>query len=383
MKYIFRNLIFLLIPLFFLLNTEPVSAQWYKDYEKGIEKLKRVDYAGAATYFQKCISIKNKDSKRMRTYGMHFIEYFPHRQLGICYYYLNKFDDAERELNLSMMDEASSEASAYLQKLKNKSRDKIVKKLIEDPQKKSIEPEPGKSKLIVGKKTIKLVGERLSIAVFPFENKGASKDLGEIILDKMVTALHNQNRFKIMERWQLQKVLNEQSLGAAGVLDPATAAAIGKGIGVNTIILGSVAATTSGAISVDARVVDTESAAIIVAHDVYSGSSDVRSVQNTIENLAKKISESLPLIEGYVIRITGESVVLDKGRNAGLNKGMQCVIYKEGAEIKHPITGEVLGKETDIMGEILISESFEKHSVAIVIKSNSNLISIGDKFLTK
>jgi TolB-like protein len=237
--------------------------------------------------------------------------------------------------------------------------------------------------MIVGKQTIKLVGERMGVAVLPFENKGASRDLGEIILDKMITVLWNQDRFKVMERAALDQVLAEQSLGQTGILDATTAAEIGKGIGVDAIIVGSVAASASGALSIDTRVIDTESAAIIVAHDAYSGSADAQNVKNAVENLARKITESLPLVDGYVIKIDGEQLILDVGRNGGLKKGMKCVIYKEGAPIKHPITGEILGKETTVLGEVLVSDAFEKYSVTKQLTFSGNVISIGDKFITK
>jgi hypothetical protein len=223
----------------------------------------------------------------------------------------------------------------------------------------------------------------MGVAVMPFENKGASRDLGEIILDKMITVLWNQERFKVMERAALDKVIAEQSLGQSGMLDAATAAEIGKGIGVDAIVIGSVAAAASGALSIDARVIDTESAAIIVAHDAYTGSSDAQSVKNAVENLARKITESLPLVEGYVIKIDGQKLILDIGRVGGLKKGMKCVIYKEGAPIKHPITGETLGKETQILGEVLVTEAFDKYSVAEQLRVESAVISIGDKFITK
>jgi len=168
------------------------------------------------------------------------------------------------------------------------------------------------------------------------------------------------------------------------VIDASTAAEIGKGIGVDAIILGSVAAAPSGAISLDARAIDTESATIIVAHDAYSGSSDAQSVRNTVENLANKFGESLPLVEGYVIKVEGSNITLDMGRTAGLRKGLKCIVYNEGAEVKHPITGEVLGKETKILAEVVVVESFEKMSSARVLEMQSEqMISVGDKFLTK
>ena len=99
--------------------------------------------------------------------------------------------------------------------------------------------------------------------------------------------------------------------------------------------------------------------------------------------MARKITESLPLVDGYVIRIDGTKLIIDVGRNGGLKRGMKCVIYKEGAPIKHPITGEILGKETDVIGEVLVTDAFDKYSVAKQLSLVGGAISIGDKFITK
>jgi hypothetical protein len=345
------------------------------------------DYKTASELFIEAIQDNPDDNDHVRTYGMHFIEYYPHRELGICLYQLGDKTGAQQELQISMKMEPSERAKLHLSQLgaglppfkKSEPQKEVAVEVVAAPaveQKKETE-------MIVGKQTIKLVGERMGVAVLPFENKGASNDLGEIILDKMITVLWTQERFKVMERAALNQVLAEQSLGQSGALDANTAAEIGKGIGVDAIVIGSVVAAPSGALSIDTRVIDTESAAIIVAHDAYTGSSDAQSVKNAVENLARKITESLPLVDGYVIRIDGTELIIDVGRNGGLKKGMKCVIYKEGAPIKHPITGEILGKETKVIGEILVTDSFDKYSVAKQLTLVGTAISIGDKFITK
>ncbi len=362
------------------------GGEWFREYAKGLDAAEDQEWQTAVSYFQEAIRGNSTDNENVRTYGLHFIEYFPHRELGICYYHLGEHSSALRELQLSVNQQPSARAQDYLKQLIGNVPPPQPKK--EEPAKTQTMITPavigtGSTDMIVGKQTIKLVGERMGVAVMPFDNKGASRDLGEIILDKMITVLVNQGRFKVMERAQLDKILQEQSLGSSGVIDATTAAQIGRGIGVDGIIIGSVAAAASGSISIDARVIDTESAAIIVAEDIYSGSSDAQSVKNAIENLANKIVEELPLVEGYIIRIDGSEVILDVGRRGGLKRGMKCIVYKEGAEIKHPITGEVLGKETKILGEVLVKDAFDKYSVANILDTDGSVLSIGDKFLTK
>ncbi len=382
------NLRSCIVLILIIITTGSVMAggEWFREYEEGLEAMEVQDWSKAIRHFQEAIKGNDSDNEHVRTYGMHFIEYFPHRELGICYYNMGDQTGALRELQLSIQQEPSARAQEYLKQIKGNVPPPAPKKEQPKKQQEVIKPTAvavGTTDMIVGKQTVKLVGERMGVAVMPFENKGASRDLGEIILDKMITVLVNQERFKVMERAQLDKILQEQSLGSSGVIDAATAAQIGRGIGVDAIIIGSVAAAASGSISIDARVIDTESAAIIVAEDVYSGSSDAQSVKNAIENLSNKIVEELPLVEGYIIRIDGSEVILDIGRLGGLKRGMKCIIYKEGAEIKHPITGEVLGKETKILGEVLVKDAFEKYSVANTLDTDGLMLSIGDKFLTK
>ena len=374
--------------LFLVYVTSVWAIEWYKSYESGLTAMRNQDYKAAASYFRLAIQGNPNENKKVRTYGMHFIEYFPHRELGICLYNLGENAEALKELKLSNEQAPSARADEYIRQVSGNApppkTDAAPQQVITQPATQPVVDTPAKdSNLIIGKKTIKEVGERMGVAVMPFENKGASKDLGNIVLDKMITVLWNQQRFKVMERAQLDKILAEQSLGASGVVDANTAAQIGKGIGVDAIIIGSVAAAASGAISIDARVIDTESATIIVAQDAYSGSSDAQSVKNAVENLSRKIAESLPLVEGYIIRIDGEKIMLDQGRGAGLKRGMKCVVYKEGEVVKHPITGEVLGKDTQELGEIIVTEDFDKYSVAKALKIYGGVISIGDKFITK
>ncbi len=386
-----------------------LADEWYEDYQEGVELLKVGDHRTATRKFQSSLSKKAKDTDRIRTYGMHFIEYYPNRELGICLYFLGDTEGAEEYLNVSMSQQPSERAKKFPKKI---DKNILASDPLETPAKaslaKSSTPSPSVSPAVpsigilgpvgskkkreidaakksVGEPGIKLVGERMSIAVFPFLNKGASKNLGEIVLDKFITALFNLERFKVIERSQLERILAEQKLGLSGIIDASTAAEVGKGIGVDAIVLGSVALGTDGSsVSLDARAIDTESATIIVAHDAYTSRSDAQSVKAAVDNLVVKFEKSIPLVEGYIIRANNTlSIMLDTGRNYGLSKGMKCIIYSEGEEVKHPITGEVMGKETTIVGEVLITDTFQKFSTASIIKETANPIVVGNKFLTK
>ncbi len=387
-----KRFVFLLVIGVFVVSQGNAQSLWYRQYKMGQHELAAGRYEKAVKHFKLAIRGRGKDAKSTRTYGMHFEPYYPHRELGIAYYYLKKYDLAARELRTSIGQSPSIRATKYLD-LVNRARggqappaqtaQRPATAVSSKTKTPTSTPAKQNEQLIVGNKTIKLVGERMGIAVLPFENKGASKDLGEIVLDKMTTVLVNQNRFKVMERAQLNKILEEQKLGMSGILDAATAAKIGKGIGVDAIVMGSVVLTQNGSVSIDARVIDTESARIITARDAYTGGSDIQSVKNAVENLAHALVQDLPLVDGFVIQVNGDQIMLDKGLNSGLKPGMKCIIYREGKEIRHPITGEVLGRETTIIGTVLVNDAFEKYSIAKPIAMQSGGVTVGDKFLTK
>jgi TolB-like protein len=228
-----------------------------------------------------------------------------------------------------------------------------------------------------------LVGERLSIAVLPFESKGIGGDLGEIdLLDKLVTGFVNIGRFKVIERAQLEKILAEQKLGMSGILDASTAAQIGKGIGVDGVVCGSI--TQGGnAVTIDARLIDTETAAIIAAKDAYSNGLSLQNLSQMISDLAAKFKMDLPLLNGYVINVKGEKVTVDLGHKNGLKKGMKCHVYREGAPIVHPVTGAVIGKMIDELCEVQVTDVFDAYAIATIIKAKSGTPAIRDKVITK
>jgi len=370
--------------LFFLLTSFTLlfaQSDWHQVYKKGIEAMKMGNYPLAIVKFEKCIKDKAQDKKKIRTYGMHFMKYFPNREIGIAHYYLGNIPEARKYLQRSLTQAPSARAREFLNRT-SKSDGPPAPKKYEDAIPGTENPLPPPPKPSPNK--IKLVGERMSIAVLPFENKGASRDLGDIIFDKLTTALFNKGRFIVIERLQLETILKEHQLGASGLIDASTAVELGRGLGVDAIILGGVAATSSGSISIDARAINTETAAIIVAHDSYSSRSDQQSVKNAVNYLADKFVSSLPLIAGTVMRMDGGGIMLDIGRNGGIKKGIKCIIYREGNEIIHPESGENMGKETTIIGEVLVTDPFDKYSSGRVLKTEAGqMITIGDKFITK
>jgi TolB-like protein len=349
------------------------AEKWHKAYANGLEAMNRGDWRHAVTQFEVALAQKRIDTGKTRAYGTVFIEYFPNREIGICYYHLGETERARRHLQLSLQQSASARAREYLQRLEGG-----LPAEDDHPESKT-EPQP----MPAESAPTTLVGERLNIAILPFVAKGIGGELGSVdLLDKLTTVFVNLNRFKVIERAQLEKILEEQKLGLTGIVDVSTAAQIGKGIGVDAVVCGSLVRAGNSA-SIDARLIDTETAAIITAKDAFSNSVTLSGLSQMISEVAGKIKGDLPLVTGYVIKLEGERITLDLGRAQNVRRGMKCHIYREGEPIVHPVTNQVIGKAIVEVCEVLLVDVFEGYSIATMVKSKNGAPQVRDRAITK
>lgn len=76
-------------------------------------------------------------------------------------------------------------------------------------------------------------------------------------------------------------------------------------------------------------------------------------------------SSSAPL-QGYVVRVDSPSVYLDFGQGSGAEPGQGFSVYAEGAELKHPVSGESLGPMETKLAEGSLKEIFPLYSVGLL-----------------
>jgi TolB-like protein len=109
-------------------------------------------------------------------------------------------------------------------------------------------------------------------AVVPFSDVGeetASRQLGLVVSDLVVTHLARDHRLALVERAALGKILDEQALGQVGALADGQAAEVGKVSGARALVVGQVS-DEGNAFRVSLRAIDTETSAVVdgTAHDV-------------------------------------------------------------------------------------------------------------------
>ena len=105
--------------------------RWWSYYERGSSFLNGEFHAEAAADFEQALSGRSRDSWRARTYGLHFVEYFPNRELGITYYHMDRLEEAETYLTRSLEQIDTDRAHYYLDLVK---KQQIAQGVIQDTQ---------------------------------------------------------------------------------------------------------------------------------------------------------------------------------------------------------------------------------------------------------
>jgi TolB-like protein len=110
---------------------------------------------------------------------------------------------------------------------------------------------------------------RPGIAVLPFNNGGsygqAKEDFDALergIAGMMISELSQNPAARVVERQEIQRLLDEQNLGAQSRVDPQTASKIGKLVGARYMVMGTFV-DFYGDFRVDVRLINTETGEVV------------------------------------------------------------------------------------------------------------------------
>ncbi|MEB3178244.1 MAG: CsgG/HfaB family protein [Nostocaceae cyanobacterium] len=281
------------------------------------------------------------------------------------------------------------------------------------------------------------VKQKPRIAVLDFEYNSVAdewrwwldsnaKGVSEILVNKLVEG----GNFTVIERSKIDAILSEQNLGASGRVDSSTAAQIGKILGVDIIVIGSITGfnieqdgggvriprlgrvgggKTRANVKLNLRVVNTTTAEILLTAEGNGSSSrgdgainirgysvdsssrkeakllttaTVDAINQVVEKLntgATKLAaapRTLTRVNALIADISGNTVILNKGTGEGFQQGMKLSIERVTREVKDPATGKVLRQVTQPMGTIEITEADAQSSVGKIISGGS--FKVGD-----
>lgn len=307
--------------------------------------------------------------------------------------------------------------------------------------------------ILVGALMLHAADRKKRVAVLDFEYGtvrsavaglfGTDVDVGRGMSDLLVKYLVKDGSYSVIERKALDKILAEQNFSTSDRANSSTAARIGKILGVDAIIVGSITQfggenkqqnigggggswgrfgiggvsrkESKAIVTVDARVVDIDTAEILVVADGKgesqrkstsligggggwggwgAGAVDFSSsgfqetiigeaVKGAMEQLAAGVIAGAPklqarqvIVQGMLAYVEPTSVVLNVGAKSGLKTGDQLSVERVTKEIKDPSTGQILRRMTAKIGVVEVTELDENSAVAKVVSGNG--FKVGD-----
>lgn len=252
---------------------------------------------------------------------------------------------------------------------------------------------------------------------------GGSRGVSDILVNKLVES----GQYSVIERSRIDAVLKEQNLGASGRVDATTAAEIGRILGVDVVIVGSITqfdlearqeginvpffgqrkTDTNAYVKLNARMVNTTTAEIVGTAEgngtanqtdrsttvlgfgggsatsneskLLSAATEkaVLQVVETFNSKADAVATSPRAISNAVIAaVAGNQIILNKGSRDGFAVGMKVSIERVTQQVKDPATGRVIRQLTQPIGLIEITEVDGQSSVGKVVSGSK--FQIGD-----
>ena len=136
--------------------------RWWNYYARALQAIEKQAYDQAITDLETAIVKRDRDQRMARTYGMHFVDYFPHRELGVIYWETDRLPEALNQLETSVAQTPTAKALYYLDRV----REKMIHRQM------AREPIPTPPPAIA----IKLTGERFRTRDDPVIIEGAVTD---------------------------------------------------------------------------------------------------------------------------------------------------------------------------------------------------------------
>lgn len=253
------------------------------------------------------------------------------------------------------------------------------------------------------------------IAVLPLQNNTPHfwfrDQLGEAAADELTTQLVKTAGFRVIERQQLDAILAEQSDGMSGIIDPATAARVGKVAGVQLVVAGSItkfsideqsagigslklsASYKEAESMLDLRVIDTSTGEILAVvegegrarfggarlddidfeHDYDAGIAHEAlrpAVEDAVERIVAQREElvaavgAAPAIE--VVGVRDGQIYIDSGQNGGLTVGQRLTVMRV-VDVIRDSRGEVLDEITENVATLEVTRVLSQSSVCRIV----------------
>lgn len=234
------------------------------------------------------------------------------------------------------------------------------------------------------------VENKLNIAMVGSFTEATIKDIEEEAdhLDSAVPeSLSALNRFRILNRSQINEIIEEQMLSNA-FGDRASRAALGQIVPSEVLVIGKIHKSFDS-IEIILQAIDPVSTRVVGLADVAgpydpNGGSAIDQLDALAQDLALRFYQLFPLAKGEIedTRSNGRLVTtLDE--QDGIRQYLKCVVYRKGAEEIDERTGDSLGAPIEIISEGYFDDVQNDISLLLVSEGEEEPIQVSDYVATK
>ena len=241
--------------------------------------------------------------------------------------------------------------------------------------------------------------EPLRVAVLPMSS--AMPDVPAAALEgALVEALVRSSHYSVVTRTQMDQVLAEQKLNNSDLVDPAQARSVGKLLGADYLVTGSLLSANfePGFFSKDQflaraqlQLVEAETGKVLFA-DTFLGKRVTlvmrrggalsklspaerdKSIHESLDAIAAQFvvrADLLHPLSGYVVKVDGARVAISLGSRSGVKPGHEFLVVEEAEPIRDPVTGDVLSTDRKRLARLQVTSVEERLAWARIVATHS------------
>jgi len=228
-------------------------------------------------------------------------------------------------------------------------------------------------------------------------NARVRNDLTPQVVDSVINVLRKFKRFNLVERTQMNQVMQEFKFQNSGAVEDNSAVSFGKQTGANLVALVNYNSSSARdgrdyemSLNVNLKFVDVKTGSIVLTKQIRATSGfrdSVQLVASSLTDFERKLERELTIDfpnEGYVIKvISAQELVLDLGKNTGVTVNDEFVVFTEGEDIIHPVTKKIIKGEKLILSEGIIVSVSTDTSVMRISNLKGSPPQVGAKVQSK
>ncbi|MGA6927134.1 MAG: CsgG/HfaB family protein [Desulfosarcina sp.] len=206
----------------------------------------------------------------------------------------------------------------------------------------------------------RLLKERLRISVLPFAQRDQVTATAEAFQDVYLQQLSLRNRFNLVDRSQLDRILQEHRISRTSLVAPETALQAGRLSAADAFVSGSIIDTRLG-IEAFSQLVDTETAEVLTVVDAFIETRRLEHLKEAAQRLALKLHREFQTVDGRILERRQQTILTDLG--ASQLRAQRRVLVVRERPVLHPVTGHGLGSDYQVLGHarlVNIQEGFSK-----------------------